>query len=422
MKKVILILIIFPLLIALGIGLWFYISIPFQTKPSQESIKIGILHSLTGTMALSEKTVVNATQLAIQEINNAGGVLGKQIEPIVIDGKSDWPTFQKGAETLLKDHQVPVVFGCWTSASRKMVKPVFERYNRLLFYPVQYEGLEESPNIIYTGATVNQQVIPGVVWGFENLGKTFFLVGSDYVFPRTANEIIKKVISSLGGTIVEEEYLLLGSKEVSHIISAIKELKPAVIINTINGDSNIPFFKELRKAGITPERIPTISFSIAEPELKDLGVGSMIGDYACWNYFESVDTPANDSFIEKFTKEYGASKVTSDPMEAAYFGVHVWANAVRHAGTTDPDAVKAALKNLSYNAPEGVVTIDPENQHTWKQVRIGKIQSDGQFNIIWDSQKAVRPMPYPIMYQSKKEWDDFLQNLYKSWQNQWAAS
>lgn len=421
MKKIAFFLAIFLLSAIFGTAIWYLT----QSKPndtSQQAIPIGILHSLSGTMAISEKTVVNATQLAIQEINNAGGILGKKLKAIVMDGKSDWLTFQKGAEKLLRDHQVPVIFGCWTSASRKMVKPIVEKYDRLLFYPVQYEGLEESPNIIYTGATVNQQVIPGVVWCYENLGKKFFLVGSDYVFPRTANEIIKKVLASLGAQVIGEEYIPLGAKNVSHIITAIKEQQPEVIVNTINGDSNIPFFTELRKAGITPERIPTISFSIAEPELKKLRVGSMIGDYTCWNYFQSVNTPTNESFIKKFRKEYGASKVTSDPMEAAYFGVHLWAHAVKRAGSTDPDAVRTAIKNLSFNAPEGVVTVDQENQHTWKQVRIGKIQSDGQFNIIWDSQKAIRPMPYPVVYQTKKEWDEFLKDLYKGWQNQWAAS
>ena len=290
-----------------------------------------------------------------------------------------------------------------------------------LFYPVQYEGLEESPNIIYTGATTNQQVIPGLVWCFQNLGTSFFLVGSDYVFPRTANEIIKEVVKSLGGKIVGEEYILLGSKDVDHIIKKIQQTKPDVIINTINGDSNIPFFKELRRAGITPERIPTMSFSIAESELQSFDINNMIGDYTTWNYFQSIDRPSNQVFIEQFKKQYGTDRVISDPMEAAFFGVHLWAQTVKEIGTINTQKVRTNLKNQAYNAPEGVVSIEPSNQHTWKRVRVGKIQSNGQFNIIWDSQKAIRPIAYPLMYRSKKAWDQFLMNLYTKWQNKWAA-
>ncbi len=402
-----------------AIILWYNI---VQKEKKDGTIPIGILHSLTGTMAISEKPVVDATLLAIEEINQAGGVLGKKITPIIVDGKSDWPTFAKKAKTLITKRKVPVVFGCWTSASRKTVKPVFEKYNHLLFYPVQYEGLETSKNIVYTGATTNQQVVPGVTWCFYHLGKRFFLVGSDYVFPRTANAIIKEVVQSIGGTIVGEEYLLLGSKDVNHIVEKIAATKPQVIINTINGDSNIPFFKGLRKAGITPERIPTMSFSIAEPELKQLDIASMIGDYATWSYFQSIDTPANRTFVKKIQKKYGADHVISDPMEAAYFGVYLWAQAANEAHSFEPEKVRAHLQFQSFNAPEGVVSIDPLNQHTWKRVRIGKVQSTGQFNIIWDSQKTVRPQPFPFVYRSKQAWEEFLMSLYKQWNNSWAAS
>lgn len=419
MKKTFLLLSVMVALGIIGIGVaYFWLS----KTPVRGSIKVGILHSLSGTMTISEKPVVDATLLAIKQINEAGGLLGKQIEPVVVDGKSDWPTFAQGAENLINKEKVAVVFGCWTSASRKTVKPIFEKYKHLLFYPVQYEGLEESPNIIYTGATTNQQVVPGVVWCFQNIGTSFFLVGSDYVFPRTANEIIKEVVASLGGTIVGEEYIRLGSKEVDHLIKKIQETKPAIIINTINGDSNIPFFQGLRAAGITPERIPTMSFSIAEPELKSLDLPSMIGDYATWNYFQSIDYPANRFFVQEFKKHYGEDRVISDPMEAAYFGVHLWAQTVQELGTYEVTAVHAKLKTQTYNAPEGVISIDATNQHTWKLVRVGKIQSNGQFNIIWDSQKAIQPIPYLLMFRSKKVWDDYLMNLYTQWQNQWAAA
>lgn len=422
MKKIIVVVGLVALCIALVFLILFvgFFSVP--GRPESESIKVGILHSLTGTMAISEKPVVDTTLLAINQINDAGGILGKKIKPIVVDGKSDDSTFAQEAERLITQEGVAVVFGCWTSASRKTVKPIFEKHNHLLFYPVQYEGLEESPNIIYTGATTNQQVIPGVVWCFQNIGTTFFLVGSDYVFPRTANEIIKALVASLGGTIVGEEYMLLGSEDIGDIIEKIKETGPAVIINTINGDSNIPFFQALRKEGITPERIPTMSFSIAEPELQSLDLNSMIGDYTTWNYFQSIDSPANRRFVEQFRKTYGTERVIGDPMEAAYFGVHLWAQTVQEVGTFDAKKIKEQIKNRSYDAPEGVINIDPSNQHTWKWVRVGKIQSNGQFNIIWDSQKAVPPVPYLIMYRSKQSWDEFLKNLYIKWNNQWAAS
>ncbi|HYN55361.1 MAG TPA: urea ABC transporter substrate-binding protein, partial [Methylotenera sp.] len=340
-----------------------------------QPIKVGVLHSLTGTMAISETSVRDATLLAIEELNAAGGVLGRRIEPVVADGKSDWPTFAHEAERLITREQVAVVFGCWTSASRKTVKPVFEKYDHLLFYPVQYEGLEQSPNIIYTGAAPNQQIIPAVKWSFDHLGHRFFLVGSDYVFPRTANAIIKAQLLALGGTIVGEEYLRLGSHEVETIVQKIAKSKPTVILNTINGDSNVAFFNALRRAGITPARIPTLSFSLAEGELRHMDAHTMTGDYAAWNYFQSVDSPENSRFVKAFRTRYGQDRVTDDPMEAAYFGVQMWARAVTAAGTTDQREVRKALRNQSLAAPEGIVTIDADTQHTWKVVRVGKIQA-----------------------------------------------
>jgi urea transport system substrate-binding protein len=387
----------------------------------QESIKVGILHSLTGTMAFSERSVVDATMLAIEEINQKGGVLGKKIQPIIVDGKSDWPTFAEQAEKLITQEKVNVVFGCWTSASRKIVKPVFEKYRSLLFYPVQYEGLEESQNIVYTGAAPNQQILPAVTWCFNNLGKKFFIVGSDYVFPRAANEIIKDQLQALGGKVVGEHYIPLGSNEVAAVIKEIMQKKPDVILNSINGDSNRAFFQELRKAGVTPEKIPVMSFSIAEQELFNLKAESMIGDYAVWSYFQSIRGKTNDDFVQAFKKKYGQDRVVSDPMEAAYFGVHIWADAVNEAQSLTTDDVRTALKNQSYNAPEGIVSIEPLTQHTWKFIRIGKITSNNQFSVIWDSERAVKPVPYPP-YRDKNTWDAFLNGLYEQWGKQWAKS
>jgi urea transport system substrate-binding protein len=385
----------------------------------RDPIKAGVLHSLSGTMAISEKSVVDATLLAIEEINRDGGLLGREIEPVVADGRSDWPTFAAEAERLITQEGVSVVFGCWTSASRRTVKPIFEEHDHLLFYPVQYEGLEQSENIVYTGAAPNQQIIPAVKWCADHLGKKFVLVGSDYVFPRTANAIIKDQLTAIRGEVLAEEYILLGSTDVDRAVQQIVETQPDVILSTINGDTNVAFFEALRGAGITPDKIPTMSFSIAEDELRTLGVEPMVGDYACWNYFQSVDTEENRRFVAAFRAKYGDRRVTDDPMEAAYFGVYLWAQAVRDAATDDVREVRKALANQTFQAPEGIVYLNAENRHTWKTVRIGRIRKDGQFEIVWASHGPVRPVPYPI-YRSPSEWHAFLEDLYQGWGEKWA--
>lgn len=399
-----------------------------EERISVGPIKVGVLHSLTGTMAISEKSVVDATLLAIDEINSHGGIFserggihGRRIKAVVADGASDWPTFAKEAERLIVQEKVSVVFGCWTSASRKTVKPIFEKYNHLLFYPVQYEGFEQSPNIIYTGAAPNQQIIPAVKWAFDNLGERFFLVASEYTFPRPVNMIIKEQIIALGGAIAGEEYIPLGSSEVEGIIKKIVKTRPDVILNAIVGDTNVSFFRELRAAGITPQKIPTMSFSIAENELGNIGIQKVVGDYAAWNYFQSINSPENIAFVSKFKMKYGQERVTSDPMEAAYFGVHLWAQAVEEVKTDDVRKVLAALGNQSLIAPEGIVYIDADTHHTWKTVRIGKIRSDGQFDIVWTSEKQVRPVPYPS-YRSRSEWNKLLDKFYIGWEGDRVSS
>ena len=397
------------------------ISIYYFYTSKKEPIKVGILHSLTGTMANSEKSLVDVLLMAIDEINNQGGLLGRPVEAIVVDSKSDWEYSAKMADKLINKEKVSVIFGCWTSACRKTVKPVFEKNKSILFYPVQYEGLEQSPNIIYTGAAPNQQIIPAVKWSLTNIGKRVFLVGSDYIFPHTANEVIKDQVRAMGGTVLGEEYILLGSKDVDGIVKKIVETSPDVILNTINGDSNIAFFQALRKKGITPTKVPTMSFSIAEEELQYLNVSEMVGDFAAWNYFESVPGNVNQIFVENFKQRYGQNRVTDDPMEAAYIGVYLWAKAVKAANTDEAKDVLEMIKGQSLAAPEGPVNIDQFNNHTWKWVRIGKIKPNGQFNIIWSSDKAIQPVPYPD-YRTKEDWHIFLNNLYHSWGNSWANS
>ncbi len=382
-------------------------------------IKVGVLHSLTGTMALSEKPVADATLLAIEEINNSGGILGRTIEPILIDGESDERIFAKKAKKLVKDEKVDAVFGGWTSASRKRMLKVFERYDNLLFYPLQYEGLEDSKNIVYLGSTPNQQSFPAIKWFMENRGRRFFLVGSDYVYPRTVNEILKDYIKYLGGKVVGEKYIPLGSQDLNHVIADIKDELPDVIVNTINGDSNITFFKELRNNGIYPHRIPTLSFSLTENEVYAMDINNIMGDYASWSYFNSIDTSVNNDFSALYTDKYGDDLFTSDPIEAAYVGVYIWRNAVLSAGTTEPSVVKKFVGGQSYDGPGGTIYIDEINNHAWKNAHLAEIMPDGQFKIVWSSESLIRPVPRPV-FRTREAWDTFLSDMYMRWGASWA--
>jgi urea transport system substrate-binding protein len=388
-------------------------------KPNDQ-IRVGILHSMTGTMAISEKAVVDATLLAIDEINASGGLLGRRVVPTLRDGASDWPRFAREAEGLVRDTEIVAVFGCWTSASRKSVRPIFERAGHLLFYPVQYEGMEISPTIIYTGAAPNQQIIPAVKWALDNVGRRFFLVGSDYVFPRMANEVIRDQLGTLKAEVVGERYLPLGSQDVATIVAEIVAKKPDVILNTINGDTNVAFFKALRAAGITPKQIPTISFSIGENELVAMDRSQVAGDYAVWNYFQSISTERNQRFVAAFKARYGADRVVSDPMEAAYDAVYLWAAAVRRAGTADVASVREALLGRVFDAPGGPVYVDPLNHHLWKTVRVGRIRDNGQFDIVWESPKPIRPQPFPAS-RPQAQWEAAVDELFRRWGGQWAA-
>jgi urea transport system substrate-binding protein len=374
-------------------------------KKSAPPLNVGVLHSLTGTMAYSESPVVDATLLAIDELNRRGGVLGRNVQAVVVDGKSDAVTFARQAEWLIKEKHALAIFGCWMSAHRKAVLPIVERNDNLLVYPVQYEGLESSPNIFYLGAAPNQQIIPAIRWAFGFLNcKRLFLVGSDYIFPRIANEIVRDQVKRMGGTIAGECYIPSGGVEMASLVAEIAASKPDLIVNTINGDSYISFFRSLRTHGLTPDRIPVLSFSIGENELRSLDIA---GNYAAWNYFQSIDRLENHLFVSAFRARYGPQRVTSDPMEAAYIGVHLWAQAVEQAGTEDVRRIREGLRHQSLNAPEGAVHIDPANQHTWKTIRVGRIVDEGQFDIIYSSENPIRPEPYPDS-RSVDEWRTFL--------------
>src|SRR5262249_39118742 len=356
------------------------------------TVKVGLLNSLSGTMAISEVTVRDALKLAIDEINAAGGVLGKQIAPISEDGASDWPTFAEKAQKLISQDQVAAVFGCWTSASRKAVKPVFEKNKALLFYPVQYEGLEESPYIFYTGATTNQQIVPGLDY-LKSQGKTsVYLVGSDYVFPRTSNKIIKAYAAANGMTVLGEDYAPLGSTEFGTIVNKVKASKASAVFNTLNGDSNVAFFKEYKSAGLTAATMPTISVSIAEEEVKSIGTQYLDGQLTAWNYYQTTPGATNEKFVKAYKAKYGQDKPTSDPMEAAYVSMYLWKAMVEKAGSFEVAKVKAAADSggITFDAPEGKVTVDGPTQHVYKTARIGKVGADGLITEVWNSGQPVK--------------------------------
>lgn len=386
----------------------------YVSRAEVKPIRIGILHSLSGTMAESEKPLVDTLLMGIEEINEKGGLLGRQVEAIVVDGRSDWQHFANETERLIRNNKVDVIFGCWTSSCRKSVKPVIEKYNHLLFYPVQYEGLEQSPNIIYTGATPNQQIIPGVNWSLNKFGKRIYLLGSDYIFPRMANFIIRDIVKIKKSQIVGEQYIPLGTKNFEHIIDEIKKLRPDVILNTINGDSNNYFFTQKHQAGL--DDIPVVSFSVAESELQKMPEARIKSHYSVWNYFQSIDNSVNDDFIKKIKQRLGQQQVVSDPMEASYIGLQLWAQAVRRAGIAKPDVILKTIDNQTFNAPEGIVSVDSANHHLRKYARIGQVKPDGQYKIVWVSKYAIRPVPFPT-YRTRQKWDEILKQVSQGWKD-----
>jgi urea transport system substrate-binding protein len=384
------------------------------TAQAKEPIKVGVLHSLSGTMAISEAPIKEVVLMALDEINKAGGLLGRPVEALVEDPASNWDLFAEKSKKLLLQDKVAAVFGCWTSVSRKSVLPVFEKNNGLLFYPVQYEGEECSKNVIYTGATINQQATPAVDYLMSPEGgsrKKFYLLGSDYVYPRTTNKILRMYLTKvkkLPETSIAEEYTPFHHQDYQTIVGKIKSFAAAgdaAVINTINGDSNVPFFKELSNQGVTADRCPTMSFSFAEVELQTLDVKPLAGHLASWNYFMSLKTPENLKWVKSYkewAKKQGIADkqaVTDDPMMHAYIHVHLWASAVKKAESTEVDPVLKALEGLEVPSPVGKYKVDPKNHHTWKPVYIGKIRADGQFDVVWRSKGPVAPEPWsPITY------------------------
>ena len=367
-------------------------------KQKEETIKVGILHSETGSMAVSEQPVMQAELMAIEELNQKGGVLGHIIVPVEEDGMSNSAVFAAKAEKLISEEGVVTIFGCWTSDSRKAVRNVVEAHYNLLWYPLQYEGMEASPNIMYMGAAPNQQIVPAIDYCFENFGKRMYLIGSDYVFPHTANRIIRAQLKFLGGTVAGEKYVDMEEEDFTEVIQDIIKQKPDVIINTVNGESNIAFFEQLHEAGISSSDIPVMNFSVGESEIEAIGVENIAGDYMAWTYFEHMDSNKNRRFVSNFKEEYGSKTRLGDPVEAGYIAVYMWAAACKKAGSFDTEAVRIAAKGLSFVAPEGIVTVEGSNQHLNKKVRIGRVKDDGLIEEVWASSALVRPDPYLSTY------------------------
>ncbi len=364
-----------------------------------ETIKVGVLHSLSGTMAISETTLKDTVLMLIEEQNKKGGLLGKKLEPVVVDPASNWPLFAEKARELLEVHKVSVIFGCWTSVSRKSVLPVFEELNGLLFYPVQYEGEESSRNVFYTGAAPNQQAIPAVNYLMSDEGgsvRRWVLAGTDYVYPRTTNKILENYLKDKG--VASEDIMIsytpFGHSDWQTIVSDIKKFgsqgKKTAVVSTINGDANVPFYKELGHQGVSAEDIPVVAFSVGEEELSGIDTSPLVGHLAAWNYFMSADAEINGDFIDQWKTFIKSDKrVTNDPMEAHYIGFNMWAKAVERAGTTDVDPVRSAMYGVTVPNLTGGMSTMFANHHISKPVLIGEIQDDGQFDIVWQTAGEV---------------------------------
>jgi urea transport system substrate-binding protein len=401
---------------------------PAEAAPAKAAdtgpIKVGILHSLSGTMAISETSLKDVALMTIENINKSGGVLGRKLEPVVVDPASNWPLFAEKARELLQKEKVAVTFGCWTSVSRKSVLPVYEELNGLLFYPVQYEGEESSYNVFYTGAAPNQQAIPAVEYLMSEKGggaKKWVLLGTDYVYPRTTNKILRYFLKEKGvkEDDILEKYTPFGHSDYQTIVAEVKKFAagtPTAVVSTINGDSNVPFYKELANQGLKATDIPVVAFSVGEEELRGIDTKPLVGHLAAWNYFMTIDTPQNKAFIaewKSYVKEKnlpdGDKRVTNDPMEATYIGIKMWAQAAEQAGTVDVNAVRQAVAGQTVVGPTGMtITMDAKNHHLHKPVYIAEVKADGQFNVVWKTEGPIRAMPWsPFVPESKTKVADW---------------
>jgi urea transport system substrate-binding protein len=388
-------------------------------------IKIGIIHSLSGPMATSERSIVDAFLMAVKEINESGGLLnGREVQAIVRDGKSNEYIFAEQAEDLITNEHVVTLFGCWRSPCRKMVEEVCRRHDHLLVYPTTYEGMEESPYVIYMGGAPNQQIVPATKWAFAFLGKRkFFLIGADGVYSHCAHEIIRDEVAALGGQVVGDGYRPLGDTNFGDLARQVVESGADAVMNTVSGAGNISMFNHLREAGVTSESVPTISFKVTEEDLLNISAmgHDLAGDYAVWSYFQSVNTQDNIDFLDRLRQRYGPARVATDPMAAAYAGMHMWGYAVDECKTDRVSDIRAAMIHQTLNAPEGPVEIEADNHHAWRQALIGRIDDDLQFDIVWSSPKPIVPEPFPAS-RTRGEWLQFQKKLYQKWGGQWRAN
>ena len=394
-----------------------------EAAAQAKTVKVGVLHSLSGTMAISETVLKDTALMAFEEINAKGGVMGYKIEPVVVDPASNWPLFAEKARQLITQDKVAAVFGCWTSVSRKSVLPVFEELNGLLFYPVQYEGEELSKNVFYTGAAPNQQAIPAVEYLMSKEGggaKRWVLLGTDYVYPRTTNKILRAFLKSKGvaDKDIDEKYTPFGHSDYQTIVADVKKFSAGgktAVVSTINGDSNVPFYKELGNQGLKATDVPVVAFSVGEEELRGVDTKPLVGHLAAWNYFMSIKDPVNDAWKKQWAayakkmKLAGADKpLTNDPMEAAYIGMYMWKQAVEKAKTTDVDKVIAAMAGQTFKAPSGITSkMDEKNHHLHKAVFIGEVQANGQFNVVWKTKGPIKAQPWsPFIAGNDKKKDE----------------
>ena len=401
------------LLIAVLIGgalLWHHYS------SGKLSIKIGVLHSLSGPMAASEKPLVDAIQLAIEEANAAGGIGGRKIEAVVADCRSDATYCAQQAERMITEEHVQALFGCWTTDCRKKVKKVVEEHRHLLFYALRYEGMEQSPNIIYGGAIPNQLGMPAVNWALENLGKEgnpekhgkrVYLAGSDYIFSQVLSILIKDMASAHGAIVVGERYQPLGSANMDDLVADIAGKQPDIVFNTISGPDNNVFFKTLKKNGIVAAMMPVLSFGVTEVELKGAETAPMAGHYAARNYFRTIPTHENQAFVKRFRDRFGEHALLDSPAEASYLNMRMWIQAALETSSGDLHKVQRTILRQSLLAPEGIVSLDPVTRHVWKVARVGRSREDGQIDVVWDSGKPLEPAPFPT-YRSREEWKHLL--------------
>jgi len=391
----------------------------------QNNIKIGLLYSKTGTMSAEESSIYKAVTFAVEQINQNGGVLNKQIEVIPYDGASDPKEFKKGATELITKYDIDTIFGCWTSSSRKEVKDVVENYNKVLFYPVQYEGVESSKNIIYLGSTPNQQINPTLSYIKQTYGPKVYLVGSDYIYPRIANDYIKALSKYIGLEIIGEQYKILGERNFKKIIDDIEDKKPDVIINTLNGSSNESFFKSLYENNISSSNTPVFSFSLDENSVRDIAkkidIKTLVGQYGSWNYFNSIKNSENEKLKNDLQKRWGKEFILTDASYSAYMGVKLWAKSVEHAKSYKSEDILQNIKRDGLTYIDGMLYINGQNNHAHRGMKIGKIDKNGQFNIVWESDGIIDPNPYP-KFKSKQFWKDIQQKYYKQWDSSWENS